>query len=102
MNTTPGPHSDADTFDVLDDALAELATRRGVWLGDEPAVIGLLADLIDQGERCLPEPVSIARANGHSWVEIGAAAGHQPRAGPAAVRPRLADRRREVGPYDTS
>jgi hypothetical protein len=29
MNTTPGPHSDADTFDVLDDALAELATRRG-------------------------------------------------------------------------
>jgi hypothetical protein len=101
MNTTPGPHSDADTFDVLDDALAELATRRGVWLGDELAVIGLLADLIDQGERCLPEPVSIARANGHSWVEIGQLLGTSPEQARLRFDPDspIADGR---WPYDTS
>jgi hypothetical protein len=73
MVALPGPHSDDDTFDIIDiidNALLELATRRGVWLGDELTMISLLVDLIDQAERCLTEPVTIARANGHSWTEI--------------------------------
>lgn len=70
MTALPWPHSDDDTFDIIDNALHELTTRRGAWLGDELAVIGLLTDLIDQTERCLTEPVTIARANGHNWTEI--------------------------------
>lgn len=70
MNAPPGPHSDDDTFDIIDNALLELATRRHTWLGDELAMISLLTDLIDQAERCLTEPITIARANGHSWTEI--------------------------------
>jgi hypothetical protein len=70
MTALPGPLSDDDTFDIIDDALFELATRRNVWLGDELAMISLLTDLVDQAERCLTEPVAIARANGHSWTEI--------------------------------
>jgi hypothetical protein len=69
VNALPGPHSDDDTFDIIDDALLELATRRHTWLGDE-LTISLLTDLIDQAERCLTEPVTIARANGHTWTEI--------------------------------
>jgi hypothetical protein len=64
------PRTDEDTFAVLDDALAALAGRRGAWLGDEHAVIGLLASLIDQALRALPEAVATARANGASWNDI--------------------------------
>ena len=37
---------------------------------DALTVIALLASLIDQAERCLPEHVYAARENGHSWHEI--------------------------------
>jgi hypothetical protein len=30
-----GPVSGDDTHDLIDDALAELARRRGAWLGDD-------------------------------------------------------------------
>jgi hypothetical protein len=70
MTTNPGPRSDNDTYDIIDNALTELATRRGAWLGDELTVIALLASLIDQAERCLPEYVCTARSNGHSWQDI--------------------------------
>jgi hypothetical protein len=39
----PGPRSGADAFDLIDDALALLADRRGVWLGDDPASRNLVA-----------------------------------------------------------
>jgi hypothetical protein len=29
----PGPRSGDDTYDLIDDALATLAERRGAWLG---------------------------------------------------------------------
>jgi hypothetical protein len=66
----PGPITDADTFDVLDDALTALATRKGLWLADDIVHIHLLASLIDQAERCLPEAVLTARENGASWADI--------------------------------
>lgn len=70
MTTCPGPRSDDDTYDIIDDALTELARRRAAWLGDELTMIALLASLIDQAERCLPELVCGARENGYSWHEI--------------------------------
>ena len=52
--TAPDPRSGEDTFDLIDDAVAKLADRREVWLGDDLAAIALIASLIDQAERCLP------------------------------------------------
>ena len=55
-----------------------LAQRRGVWLGDDLTAITLIASLIDQAERCLPELVTSARANGHTWHEIARALATSP------------------------
>ena len=74
----PGPRSGDDTYDLIDDALATLAKRRGAWLGDDLTVIALLASLIDQVERCLPELVTNARLNGHSWDQIARALATSP------------------------
>jgi hypothetical protein len=68
----PPPRSDDDTFDIINDALTALAERRGLWLGDDMMLIHLLASLIDQTERCLPEAVFTARENGASWDDIAA------------------------------
>lgn len=78
MNAIPGPHSDNDTFDIIDDALLELATRRAAWLGDHLTAISLIASLIDQAERCLPDLVSHARDDQHSWQEIAQTLGTNP------------------------
>jgi hypothetical protein len=67
---SPGPRSGEDTYDLIDDALFALAERRGAWLGDDLTAITLLASLIDQAERCLPDLVTSARLNGHTWDEI--------------------------------
>jgi len=67
---TPIPRSDDDTFELIDHALAALAKRRGLWLGDDAVLIHLLASLIDQAQRCLPEAVLGARDHGASWQDI--------------------------------
>ena len=69
----PVPRSGEDTFDLVDDAVAALAERRGVWLGDDIAVMALVASLVEQSERWLPQLVHDARANGHDWPEIARA-----------------------------
>jgi len=61
-----GPDSRDDTHDLIDDALAELARRRGAWLGDDITAM----TLIDQAERFLPEMVTNARLSCHSWDAI--------------------------------
>lgn len=76
--TTPGPHSGEDTFDLIDDAVAALAERRGVWLGDDLATITLVASLIEQAQRWLPQLVHDARANGLGWTDIAHALGTNP------------------------
>jgi hypothetical protein len=76
--TSPGPRSGDDTYDLIDDALAALAERRGAWLGDDLTAMTLLASLIDQAERCLPELVTNARLNGHTWHEIATALATSP------------------------
>lgn len=74
----PGPGSGDDTHDLVDDALAELARRRGAWLGDDITAMTLIASLIDQAERVLPEMTTNARLNGHTWDEIARAIGTSP------------------------
>jgi len=68
-----GPRSDDDTHDIMDDALGELARRRGAWIGDDVTAMTLIASLIDQAERFLPQMVANARMNGHGWDEIARA-----------------------------
>ena len=75
---SPGPRSGGDTYDLIDDALFALAERRGAWLGDDLTAITLLASLIDQAERCLPDLVTSARLNGHTWDEIARALATSP------------------------
>jgi hypothetical protein len=78
--TTPsrGPRSGDDTYALIADALAALAERRGAWLGDDLTAITLIASLIDQAERFLPELVTSARLNGHTWDQIAAALATSP------------------------
>jgi hypothetical protein len=78
MTGHPAPRSDDDTFDAIDDAMSALAERRGLWIGDDHVAIHLLASLIDQAERCLPEIVTNARANGTSWNDIAQLLGDSP------------------------
>lgn len=78
MTNNPSPRSGDDTFDLIDDALATLAERRRLWLGDDLAAMTLLASLIDQAQRFLPHLVHDARANGHTWQQIAHALGTSP------------------------
>ena len=78
MSTEPAPHSGDDTFDLIDDAVAALAQRRRVDLCDDVTTIALLASLIEQAERCLPQLVHDARLNGHTWTQIAQALGTNP------------------------
>ena len=76
--TTSSPRSGDDTYDLIDDALATLAQRRGAWLGNPVAAITLIASLIDQAERMLPEHVLLALDNGATWHDIATALATSP------------------------
>ena len=76
--TSQPPRSGDDTYDLIDDALFQLAERRGKWLGDPIAAITLLASLIDQAERMLPENVLTALDHGTSWHDIATALATSP------------------------
>ena len=47
--------------------------RRGRWLGDPLTAITMLASLIDQAERMIPELATQARRNRASWADIATA-----------------------------
>jgi DNA replication protein DnaC len=76
--TATSPHSGDDTHDLIDDALYQLAERRSKWLGDPLAAITLIASLIDQAERMLPEHVLLALDDGASWHDIATALATSP------------------------
>jgi hypothetical protein len=78
MTPAHGPRSGDDTYDLIDDALYQLAERRKAWLGDPLAAITLLASLIDQAERMLPEHVLLARDHGTTWHDIATALATSP------------------------
>ena len=78
--TTPSrsPRSGDDTYDLIDDALFKLAGRRGAWPGDDLTAITLIASLVNQAERFLPELVASALLNGHTWDQIAQALATSP------------------------
>jgi hypothetical protein len=76
--TPEPPRSGDDTYDLIDDALYQLAERRGKLLGDPIAAITLLASLNDQAERMLPENVLAARDHDASWHDIATALATSP------------------------
>jgi hypothetical protein len=78
VNALPAPRTGEDSYDVLDDAIAALAQRRDLWPGDELMRIHLLASLIDQAIRWLPEAVTTARMNGVTWSDISVLIGTSP------------------------
>ena len=76
--TPAPPRSGDDTCDLIDDALYQLAERRKAWLGEPLAIRTLLASLIDQAERMLPEHVLEARDHGATWHDIATALATSP------------------------
>ncbi len=76
--TAAGPRSGDDTCDLIDDALYRLAERRGKWLGDPLAAITLIASLIDQAGRMLPEHVLLALDDDATWHDIATALATSP------------------------
>jgi hypothetical protein len=97
----PSPRSGDDTFDLIDEALATLAERRGCWLGDDLAAIALIASLVEQAERFLPQFVHDARAKRPHLARGRPCSGHQPRRRTTALRPRLTPRRQPMAPHDS-
>ena len=85
--TTDQPRSGDDTHDLIDDALCQLAERRGKWLGDPLAAITLLASLTDQAQRMIPELASEARENGATWHDIATALATSPEQAELAYSP---------------
>jgi len=82
------PHSGNDTWDLVENALRELAARRGRWPGDPLTAITLLASLIDQAERMIPELAADARKNRASWADIATALGTSPEQAELRYSPR--------------
>lgn len=75
----PTPRSGDDgTFDVIDDAITTLGLQRRLWMGNPRNMIHLVASLIDQAQRCLPELVADARDDGCSWQDISTLLGTSP------------------------
>jgi hypothetical protein len=39
VSSLPAPRADEDSYDIIDDAVAALAERRGLWIGDDTMLI---------------------------------------------------------------
>lgn len=66
------PSTGDDTEAVIDAAIESLGTVRGLpWLGDASAHLHLLASLMAEAERRLPQAVADARDQECSWAGIG-------------------------------
>ena len=72
------PHSGNDTWDLIENALRELAGRRRRWLGDPLTAITMLASLIEQAGRMIPDLAADARRKHASWTDIATALGTSP------------------------
>ena len=72
------PHSGSDTWDLIENALRELAERRGRWPGDPLTAVTPLASLIDQAERMIPELAADARSKHAGRHDIATALGTSP------------------------
>jgi hypothetical protein len=82
------PHSGNDTWHLIENALRELAGRRGGWLGDPLTAITMLASLTGQAGGMIPELVADARRKRASWADIAAALGTSPEQAELQYSPR--------------
>ena len=82
------PHSGNDTWDLIENALRELAGRRGGWLGDPLTAITMLASLIEQAGRMIPDLAADARRKHASWTDIATALGTSPEQAELLYSPR--------------
>ena len=82
------PHSGNDTWDLVENALRELAGRRQRWLDDPLTAITMLASLIDQAERMIPMFATEAHAIGATWADIATALGTSPEQAELQYSPR--------------
>ena len=82
------PHSGYDTWDLVDNALRELAGRRQRWLGDPLTAITMLASLIEQAGRMIPDLAADARRKHASWTDIATALGTSPEQAELLYSPR--------------
>jgi hypothetical protein len=68
----PGPRTDNDSLDVLNEAADSLSRlRTASWLGDSSVRLHALASLITQAEHLLPQAVCDARDQELTWTQIG-------------------------------
>jgi hypothetical protein len=72
------PHSDFYTWHLTETALRDLASHRGRWPGDPLTTVTMLASLIEQAERMIPELTAEARRQRASWAVIATALGTSP------------------------
>ena len=82
------PRSGDDTYDLIDGALYQLAERRRRWLGDPLTAITLLASLIEQAGRMIPDLAADARRKHASWTDIATALGTSPEQAELLYSPR--------------
>ena len=82
------PHSGNDTWDLIENALRELASRRGRWPGDPLTAITMLASLTGQAGRMIPELAADARRKHASWADIATALGTSPEQAELLYSPR--------------
>ena len=68
----PAPRADADSLQVLTQAIDDLAQRRtAYWLGDSAVHLHALASLITQATQLLPQAIHGARDQELTWTQIG-------------------------------
>jgi len=82
------PHADNYTWHLTETALRDLASHRGKWLGDPLTAITMIASLIDQAERMIPELAADARRQRASWADIAIALGTSPEQAELLYSPR--------------
>jgi hypothetical protein len=82
------PHTDFCTWHLTETALRDLASHRGKWLGDPLTAITMIASLIDQAERMIPDLAADARRRHASWPDIAIALGTSPEQAELRYSPR--------------
>ncbi|MDT4902048.1 MAG: hypothetical protein QOH52_64 [Pseudonocardiales bacterium] len=66
------PRVDADSLEILNDAIEALARRRTpYWLGDSSVRLHALTSLIAQAQNLLPDAIHDTRDQDFTWTQIG-------------------------------
>ena len=70
------PDNDADSAEILDEAVSALVLLRApMWLGDAAVTTSVLVTLASEAEGRLHDAVAAARDQDHNWEEIARSLG---------------------------